>query len=113
MRKQEPSTPEDAMPGLAVDLSAKKSDFISRIVFLAGDLLTLAHRCDEASAQFFANQFNGGAANEISQNDIVGANTHLTVADVTSVITAAQAVSTALSSGARDNLRKVLGTPDF
>jgi hypothetical protein len=112
MRKEE--TPGDVSPpGLPVDLSAKKSDFISRIVFLAGDLLTLGHRCDEASAQFFANQFNNGAANAISQDNIVGTNTHLTVEDVTNVITAAQAVSTALSSGARDNLRKVLGTPNF
>lgn len=100
-------------PGAAQDLAAKKTDFISKLIFLSGDLLTLARRCDEAAAQYFANTFNSGGANVITQNDIVGTNIHLAVTDVTNAITAAQAMTTAMTPGTRDNLRKMLGTPDF
>jgi hypothetical protein len=105
--------PPGAAPGVAQDLSGPKSNFASRITTLAADILTLAQRCDEAAAVYFAGGFNSGGANPIVQDDIVGENSHLAVSTITGVITAAQAITTATPQGTRDNLRKAMRTPDF
>lgn len=107
--------PEERIPppGAIQDLSGKKSDFIGSLVELAGDIMAVAKRCDEAAAFYFANTFNTGGANVITQNDISGANAHLTVTDVTNMITAAQAITTATPQGTRDNIRKALKGKTF
>ena len=112
--KEKPAkTEEKAPPGAPQDLSAVKTNTVSRLIGLAGDILALVKRCDEASASYFANGFDGSGASPITQNDIIGTNSHMTPTLVANIITAAQAISTAASSGTRDNLRKTQSTPEF
>lgn len=93
--------------------SAKKSDFAGAARQIAARILDLARDCDEFASFYFSNTFNSGAAQAIVQDDLVGGNLHLTPAVIGDVVTAAQAVSTAITSGHRDNMRKAIEKPSI
>lgn len=93
-------------------LEVTKQNFASQTVTLAERILDLAHDCDEFAAFFFANALNSGAANEYVQGDFDGtANEHLTPAIIGLVVTAAQLISTEVSTGVRNNMRSASTKP--
>lgn len=96
---------------MAVDMTAKKANYATEIQVIASKIMAVARLCDEMDASYFANAFNGGAANQFVQGDLVGGNSHLTPAIITNVITVVEAIKTAMTQGARDNLRQALVDP--
>lgn len=96
---------------MAQDIVTKKGNYASEIQVIASKILAVTRLCDEMDASYFANAFNVGAANQFAQGDLIGGNSHLTPAIITNVITVVEAIKTAMSQGARDNLRQALIDP--
>lgn len=94
---------------MAANLASVKTKFASNLIDLADRLMEISRECDELAAFYFANGFNTGATALVDGD--LSAYPWLTAAFVTSGITTIQALSTAMTSGNRDNLRKIEGQP--
>lgn len=95
------------------NLSGKKSDFISAVITFSQDLLALAVDADELAAYQSDNAFQSGGANAIVDADAVGANQHLTAAQVNAALTVAAAFSGAMTAARRTTLRQANRLPNL
>lgn len=93
-------------------LTAKKSDFVSAVVAFSQALLALAVDADELAAYQVDNLFQVGGANVIVDADCVGANQHLTAAQVNAALTVAAAFSTNMTTARRTTLRQANAKPN-
>ena len=94
------------------NLSAKKSDYISGVGAFSTKLLALAVDADELAAFQADNGFQSGGANAIVDADAVGANAHLTAAQINAVMTVAGAFSSAMTAARRTTLRQANAKPN-
>jgi hypothetical protein len=94
------------------NLSSKKSDFISTVIAFSQALLGLAVDADELASYQVDNLFQAASANAIVDADCVGANQHLTAAQVNAVLAVAASFSTAMTASARTTLRKANSKPN-
>lgn len=97
---------------MPLDLSAKKSDYISAAISFAERLLDLTKDGEELAAYQTANGFQSGGSAVLVDNDIVGANTHVTAADVNAVVTIAGQLGTAVTAAMRNTMRKASRQPN-
>lgn len=91
-----------------MNLALKKQAFAGQLVAASASLLNLAQDIDDLTASYFAEGLNTGPDVFVDTDFETGANQQLSAAKVVACITALQAVQSALTSGAKDNLRKML-----
>lgn len=91
---------------MALDLSAKKSNFISSAVDFSEALLALTRSGEELAAYQAANGFQSGGANAVVDADCVGNNAHLTAATVNAVVTIAGQLGTSVTTAMRNTMRQ-------
>lgn len=88
------------------DLTAKKSDYLSRVVQLSEELARAIQKAEEMTAYRGDNGFEVGGANAITDADCTGANAHLTAANVDAAVQVAAAIVGVMTLPRRANLRK-------
>jgi hypothetical protein len=94
------------------NLSSKKSDYVSLVAQFSQRLLALTVDADELSAFQADNAFQSGGANAIVDADCVGANAHLTAAQVNAVMTVVANVSSSMTAARRTTLRQANAKPN-
>jgi uncharacterized membrane protein YgdD (TMEM256/DUF423 family) len=93
------------------NLQAKKSDFISAVGAFSLQLLKDAQAADELAAFQTDNTFQSGGTNAVVDADCIGANVHLTAAQVNAVMTVAAAFSGSMTAARRTTLRQANSKP--
>lgn len=96
---------------MALDLSAKKSDYSSAAISFAERLLDLTREGEELAAYQSANGFQSGGAAALVDNDMTGTNAYITAADINSVVTIAGQLGTSVTTAMRNTMRKVSRKP--
>jgi hypothetical protein len=96
-----------------MDLTAKKSDYLSKVVQLSEALLEITRDCDEMKLFREDNEFQIGAPNAIVDQDCLGANAHLTAANVDAAVQVAAAIVNTMTLPRRASLRKVNRLPQI
>lgn len=87
---------------MAVDLTAKKSNFIS-----AGTAAALAIKNARAALLLLTSEWNtGGYSTILADADFIGSNSHMLKADLTALITSAATLETFWTSGNGTNIEK-------
>jgi len=85
------------------DLSMKKSDFISRVVFEAGAIIDQMNRFAALQAEYTNNGYFDTPGAAITDEDCVGANAHMSAELITSVISSSIAMNAFLVDGFHDD----------
>lgn len=83
---------------------AKINNFVSRARQVAPQLLELLADLDGLSAEWFANGYNLGGANEILESDLAGDNQAITVAQLQNLMFTIDTTKNAVDGGHRSNL---------
>jgi hypothetical protein len=85
------------------DLTAKKSDFITRIVNEAGALVASIDRFKALQDEYTNNGYFDAPGIAIVDEDCIGDNAHMTAALVTSVISSSIAIDTFMVNNFHDD----------
>lgn len=96
---------------MAADLTAKKADYLTKLVTFADQLLAVTRAADELHAYALANGLLTGGAAPVTDPDCTGANAHLTAALVNAVDTLASQLSGAVTAAMRNTLRQADSVP--
>jgi hypothetical protein len=95
------------------DLTAKKSDYLSRVVDLSERLTDVLKDAQELTSYRGDNGFETGGTNAIADADCVGENAHLTAATVDAVVQVGAALTGVMTLPRWASLRKANRGPQF
>jgi hypothetical protein len=97
---------------MAQNLAAVKSNCASQASILAAALIKLCNQATEFDAEYFANAFNSGGANQFVQADLDGtANQFMTPTIIGNVITQLQLLNSTFLAANLNQLRQAVQTP--
>jgi hypothetical protein len=85
---------------------------VSAVVQFSQNLLALAVDADELAAFQVDNGFQAAGANAVVDADAVGANQHLTAAQINAVMAVAAALSGSMTAARRTTLRQANAKPN-
>ena len=98
-------------PGAVQDLERKTSDYLSQVVLLSEGMSRVLKQAEELTAYRKSNGFEAGQPNEVTQDDCIGDNAHLTPAVVDAVVQVGAALTGVMTLPRWDSLRKANRSP--
>lgn len=91
---------------MPVDLTTKKTEYISAAISFAEQLLALTRTGEELALYQTANGLQAGGANALTDADSLGTNAYVTAATVNAVVTIAGQLGGAVTTVMRTTLRQ-------
>jgi hypothetical protein len=86
-------------------LNPKINDFTSRARQLAPQIIEVLETLDSLSVEWFSNGYNSNGGNEIEQENLIGENAALTVADLQDLIFTYDTLRSTMDGGHRSNMQ--------
>jgi len=96
---------------MPLDLSSKKSNYISQTITFAEQLLALTRTGEELALYQAANGFQSGGGAEVTDTDCIGENSHVNKATVNAVVTIAGQLGSAVTTAMRNTMRQASKKP--
>ena len=99
---------------MAQNVAAVKNNMASQLSNMAAALIKLVNQANEITAEYFADGFNSGGSNPITQADLdASTNTFLTPTIVGNVVTQLQTLGSTFGSAQLNVLRQAIPTPQI
>lgn len=84
---------------------AKVNNFVSRARGISPEFLDLLATLDGLSSEWFANEYNSGGANEITDADLIGENQAITASQLQQLMFTIDTARTTIDGSHRSNLQ--------